>query len=138
MTTQRTKREKMEAMNNGDAPGFVDEAYDNTEHRPWGFFTVLWEERGAKTKRIGIAPGGSLSLQYHRYRSEVWTILAGEGSVRIGDTVFRARAGDRFEIDALVPHRASSESGMTFFEVQRGAYLGEDDIVRLEDKYDRS
>lgn len=124
--------------NNGSAPGFVDEAYPQTEHRPWGFFTVLWEEYGLKTKRIGIAPGGSLSLQYHRYRSEVWTILSGEGRVQIGDSVFRACAGDRFEIDALVMHRASSDTGMTFFEVQRGEYLGEDDIVRIEDKYDRS
>ena len=118
-------------------PGYIDEDYPQTEHRPWGFFTVLWEERGVKTKRIGVAPGGALSLQYHRHRSEVWTILAGEGSVQIGDKIVHAKKGDRFEIPELVPHRASSDTGMIFFEVQRGEYLGEDDIVRLEDKYDR-
>ena len=118
--------------------GYVDESYPQTEHRPWGFYTVLWEERAVKTKRIGIAPGGALSLQYHRYRSEVWTILSGEGSVRIDDDTFHAHPGDRFEIGAGVLHRASTDTGMTFFEVQRGEYLGEDDIVRLEDKYDRS
>ena len=122
---------------NNCVPGFTDEAYPQTEHRPWGFFTVLWEERGVKTKRIGVAPGGSLSLQYHRHRSEVWTILSGEGRVTVGDEEYIARPGDRFEIGALVPHRASSDAGMTFFEIQRGEYLGEDDIVRLEDKYDR-
>ena len=118
--------------------GYIDEDFEQTEHRPWGFFTVLWEETGVKTKRIGVAPGGELSLQYHRHRSEVWTILSGEGKVRIGDEVFHAKEGDRFEIPALAPHRASSETGMTVFELQRGEYLGEDDIVRLEDKYDRA
>ena len=117
--------------------GYRDENFAATEHRPWGFFTVLWEERRVKTKRIGVAPGGALSLQYHRYRRETWTILSGEGSVRVGDETFPAKPGDRFEIPPLVPHRASSESGMTFFELQSGEYLGEDDIVRIEDKYDR-
>ena len=125
-------------MENENPPGFRDESYETTEHRPWGFFTVLWEEKDHKVKRIGIAPGGALSLQYHRYRSEVWNIISGEGEVRIGDEVFPARAGDRFEIPETVPHRASSGTGMTFIEVQHGEKLDEDDIVRLEDVYGRA
>ena len=123
-------------MKNND-PGYIDENYPQTEHRPWGYFTVLWEEHGVKTKRIGVAPGGALSLQYHLHRSETWTILRGEGTVTVGNDVFPAKAGDRFDIPKGVPHRASSGTGMTFFEIQTGEYLGEDDIVRIEDKYDR-
>lgn len=127
---------KMERPKTNDA-GFCDEDFSSTEHRPWGFFTVLWEENGVKTKRIGVAPGGSLSLQYHRHRMETWTVLSGNGEVVVGDDTFAAGPGDRFEIPPLTPHRASSETGMTFFELQSGEYLGEDDIVRLEDKYNR-
>lgn len=121
----------------GTEPLFRDESFAGTEHRPWGFFTVLSEERSVKIKRIGVAPGGALSLQYHLHRSETWNIIAGQGSVQIGERMFPAKAGDRFEIAPGELHRASSEVGMTFIEVQRGDYLGEDDIVRLEDKYDR-
>ena len=117
--------------------GFHDENYPSTEHRPWGYFTVLWEERTVKVKRIGVSPGGALSLQYHSRRGETWTILSGEGAVRVGDEQFDAKPGDRFVIDPGVVHRASSDGGMTFVEVQSGEYLGEDDIVRIEDKYDR-
>ena len=124
-------------METSNVPAYRDEDFETTEHRPWGFFTVLWEEDGVKVKRIGVAPGGALSLQYHLHRSETWNVTAGEGVVRIGDTDHPARAGDRFEIPANTPHRASSETGMIFLEVQSGDYLGEDDIVRLEDKYDR-
>lgn len=123
-------------MKKSDSP-FRDESFDGTEHRPWGFFTVLSEERQVKVKRIGVAPGGALSLQYHLHRSETWNIISGQGSVQIGGRVSEAVAGDRFEIAPGEVHRASSDCGMTFIEVQRGDYLGEDDIVRLEDKYDR-
>lgn len=119
-------------------PFFSDEDFPGTEHRPWGFFTVLCEEAGVKIKRIGIRPDSALSLQYHRHRSEVWNVISGKGVVQIGEHSFAAKAGDRFEIAAHELHRASSEVGMTFIEVQRGDYLGEDDIVRLEDKYNRS
>lgn len=116
---------------------FRDENFPGTEHRPWGFFTVLSEEASVKIKRIGVRPQGALSLQYHRHRSEVWNVISGRGVVQIGDRCFSAKAGDRFEIAAGEIHRASSEVGMIFIEVQRGDYLGEDDIVRLEDKYNR-
>ena len=121
-----------------DIAACPDESYEATEHRPWGFFTVLWEESGAKVKRIGVFPGGALSLQYHRHRGEVWNIVSGEGRVTVGGAVFAAKAGDRFEIPPMAPHRAESDSGMVFIEVQSGDYLGEDDIVRLEDKYERA
>ena len=130
MTEKMTKRKNDVAC--------PDEAYGATEHRPWGFFTVLWEESGHKVKRIGVFPGGSLSLQYHLHRAEVWNVISGEGRVTVGDKVFPAKAGDRFEIPPMAKHRAESDTGMVFVEVQSGDYLGEDDIVRLEDKYDRA
>ncbi len=56
----------------------------NTEHRPWGSFTVLDEGKNFKVKRIEISPGAELSLQYHRHRSESWTVVEGSGIVTLG------------------------------------------------------
>lgn len=108
-----------------------------TEIRPWGSFTVLGEGEGFKVKTIEVAPGGVLSLQYHRHRSEFWTVTRGSGYVTVGEKEFFAEAPAHFEIACGEIHRARSDEGMTFVEVQCGEILAEDDIVRLEDKYNR-
>lgn len=110
----------------------------NTEHRPWGSFTVLDEGKNFKVKRIEISPGAELSLQYHRHRSESWTVVEGSGIVTLGKEKKTAEAADRFFIPVGEVHRASTgECGITFIEVQCGDELSEDDIVRLEDRYNR-
>lgn len=110
-----------------------------TEKRPWGEFTVLDEGENFKVKRISLIPGGELSLQYHVHRSEYWTVVSGGGTVTVGDTVYGAEAPGSFFIPVKEIHRAcGGERGMTFIEVQYGDELSEQDIVRLEDRYNRA
>lgn len=113
-------------------------ASSKTQHRPWGSFTVIGEGDGFKVKIIEVLPGEALSLQYHRHRKEYWTVTCGSGYVTVGDVEYFASAPASFEIGRGEIHRARSDEGMTFVEVQYGDRLDEDDIVRLEDKYNRS
>ena len=83
--------------------------------RPWGTFEVLREQNNYKVKVLTVNPNEKLSLQYHRHRSEHWVVVEGTALVQIGDKEFT----------------------LNVIEVQSGEYLGEDDIVRLEDVYRR-
>jgi mannose-6-phosphate isomerase len=113
--------------------------YIERDERPWGMFEVLTEGDGYKVKRIQVNPGHRLSLQMHQSRSEHWVIVKGEAFVTIGDNEIRLRANQ----DALIPtrtkHRVANYGSepLVFIEVQCGSYLGEDDITRFEDDYDR-
>lgn len=111
-----------------------------TERRPWGSFTVLDEGLGYKVKRIDVHPGGRLSLQSHKSRDEHWSIVDGTATVTVGDTATDLVRGQAIDISREVPHRLENfgSERVVVIEVQFGAYLGEDDIVRYEDVYDRS
>jgi mannose-1-phosphate guanylyltransferase len=107
--------------------------------RPWGMYTVLQEGPGFKIKRIEMKPGASLSLQLHHRRSEHWVVVAGSATVTRGDEHFVVgKQGSTF---IPVGHRHRLENAGTeplvIIEVQCGDYVGEDDIVRLEDRYGR-
>ena len=110
------------------------------DERPWGMYEVLAEGEGYKVKRIEVTPGHRLSLQMHQSRSEHWVIVTGEAIVTLGEREIRLRADE----DALIPprtkHRVANPGTipLVFIEVQCGAYLGEDDITRFEDDYNRS
>jgi len=109
------------------------------DERPWGMFEVLAEGEGYKVKRIEIKPGHRLSLQMHKSRSEHWVVVSGEAVITVGEREMILRANE----DALIPrgtkHRVANPGTtlLVFIEVQCGAYLGEDDIIRFEDDYDR-
>lgn len=111
-----------------------------TEQRPWGSFTVLEEGPRFKVKRIVVRPGESLSLQLHQHRSEHWVVVAGLAHVVNGaeETCLTANRGTF--IPAGTPHRLTNAGldDCVVIEVQLGSYLGEDDIVRLRDRYGRS
>lgn len=111
-----------------------------TEKRPWGAFYVLDEGPGYKVKRIVVAPQGRLSLQSHSHRSEHWTVVAGEATVTVGDSVLRLKRGDAVDIAKGARHRLENFGtiDVEVIEVQFGDYLGEDDIVRYEDAYQRA
>ena len=110
-----------------------------TENRPWGSFTVLEEGEGFKVKRISVNPGHKLSLQYHHHRSEHWTVVQGEASVTVGEDIKQLKINESIYIPLKEKHALANEGEelMQLIEVQVGDYLGEDDIVRLEDRYGR-
>lgn len=108
-------------------------------HRPWGSYETLAESRNFKVKRILVQPGGSLSLQYHHHRSEHWVVVSGLASILCNGERRELRENESLYIPAGMPHRLANEqqAPLLLIEVQCGAYLGEDDIVRLEDVYGR-
>ena len=107
--------------------------------RPWGGYYVLAESDNYKIKIIEVNPKSRLSYQYHMMRSESWTIIEGEGIVTINGSEQRVSAGDSIKIIKEAKHRIfnNCNSILVFIEVQTGTYFGEDDIVRLEDDYQR-
>ena len=108
-----------------------------TVQRPWGSYTILEEGPGYKVKRVTVNPGGRLSLQMHHKRSEHWVVIAGTARVTRGDEVFDLQVGYSTGIPMETRHRLENTGGATLhiIEVQNGAYLGEDDIVRFQDDY---
>jgi len=111
-----------------------------TVHRPWGTYTVLEEGQGFKIKRIEVKPGGRLSLQMHKHRSEHWIVVSGVAKVINGESELTVNTNESTYIPAGHKHRLENlQSDMlVMIEVQSGGYLGEDDIVRFEDQYGRA
>jgi mannose-6-phosphate isomerase len=109
------------------------------EKRPWGQFFVIHDESNYKLKRIEVNSGGRLSYQFHHKRSEAWTIVEGEGHITIDGISKDYYKGDTILIPLGVKHRVENKSSkkLIFIEVQTGSYFGEDDIVRIEDDYNR-
>lgn len=111
-----------------------------TAHRPWGTYTVLEEGDRFKIKRLEVKPGGCLSLQAHRHRSEHWVVVCGTARVTNEGEVTLLRANQSTYIASGRRHRLENPGALPLIviEVQSGDYLGEDDIVRFDDAYGRS
>ena len=110
------------------------------DERPWGSYTVLDEGVGYKVKRIVVRPGRRLSYQLHELRSEHWFGVGGAGSVTLDGEVLTLRPGSAVDVPQGVPHRVANDGDepLVFIEVQRGEYVGEDDIKRLADDFGRT
>lgn len=108
-------------------------------HRPWGTYTVLEEGEGFKIKRIEVKPGAKLSLQMHHHRSEHWIVVCGTAKVVNNKRTFLLKTNQSTYIPVGHRHRLENpEKGvLVLIEVQSGAYLREDDIVRFDDAYGR-
>ncbi|NNF80509.1 MAG: mannose-1-phosphate guanylyltransferase/mannose-6-phosphate isomerase [Rhizobiales bacterium] len=108
-------------------------------NRPWGAFERLDLGPGFQVKRITVKPGCVLSLQYHHHRSEHWVVVTGTARVTCDDKVFTLKENQSTYIPLGAVHRLenSGTGPLQLIEVQCGTYLGEDDIVRLDDKYGR-
>jgi mannose-6-phosphate isomerase-like protein (cupin superfamily) len=104
-----------------------------------GRYTVLQESPGFKIKRIEVKPGAALSLQLHHRRSEHWVVVAGIAEVTRGEDTFAVNANGSTYIPVETKHRLANPGSepLVMIEVQCGDYLGEDDIVRFDDKYGR-
>jgi len=110
-----------------------------TTHRPWGSYTILEDADDCKVKRLTVKPGHVLSLQLHHRRSEHWTVVSGTAKVRVGDDEFLLERNQSTYIPVETLHRLenATDHDLHLIEVQCGDYFGEDDIVRLEDRYGR-
>jgi len=108
-------------------------------YRPWGFYESLDSGERFQVKRIMVSPGASLSLQYHTKRAEHWVVVSGVAEVTCGDDVRRLEEDESTYIPIGAPHRLANPGSepLEIIEVQSGEYLGEDDIVRLQDDYGR-
>lgn len=109
-------------------------------YRPWGSFETLHLSAGSQVKLIEVNPGAALSLQYHHKRAEHWVVVAGEAWITRGEVAFALKENESTFIPIGMPHRLENrtDAPLRIIEVQVGAYLGEDDIVRLEDRYRRA
>jgi len=109
-------------------------------YRPWGFFETLHLGPGTQVKLIEVNPGAALSLQYHHERAEHWVVVTGEASIVRGDDNLVLKENESTFIPIGMKHRLENtqQQPLRIIEVQVGSYLGEDDIVRLEDRYKRT
>jgi len=120
-----------------------DQDSDNSprfDRRPWGTFTVLDEADGFKVKRLEVLPGKRLSYQRHAQRAEHWVVVKGTAKVTLDDRDIVLETGQAIDSAIGAAHRVENpgKETLVFIEVQRGGYLGEDDIVRLQDDFGRA
>jgi len=108
-------------------------------YRPWGYYQNLDSGDGFLVKQIAVKPGAKLSLQHHRHRAEHWVVVEGVARVTNGADTFDLTANQSTFIPLGVPHRLENptDQPLRLIEVQSGDYIGEDDIVRLDDTYGR-
>jgi mannose-1-phosphate guanylyltransferase/mannose-6-phosphate isomerase len=128
-----------EMVENLKAKGKSEVEVHVTTHRPWGSYTVLEEGERFKIKRIRVLPLAKLSLQLHYHRSEHWIVVTGTARVTINDEEKIVHEGESIFVPKSAVHRVENPGKvpLEIIEVQVGEYLGEDDIVRLEDIYGR-
>jgi mannose-1-phosphate guanylyltransferase/mannose-6-phosphate isomerase len=109
-------------------------------HRPWGYYESIDAGDRFQVKRIVVVPGGILSLQKHRHRAEHWVVVRGTAEVTVNESVRAVHENESIYIPIGSVHRLANQGRipLELIEVQTGSYLGEDDIVRLEDVYRRS
>lgn len=110
-----------------------------TWRRPWGQYEVLHDEGDFKTKFITVDPHQRISYQYHHKREEHWLVLSGQGTVTLDEHPISVFPGSHVHIPIGAQHRIENTTAepLIFFELQLGSYFGEDDIVRLQDDYQR-
>jgi len=116
--------------------------HDPSRHdvRPWGSYTVLDEGEGFKVKRIEVLPGKRLSYQKHAQRAEHWMVVQGTARVTLDGVQREVRVDETVDVAVGAAHRIENPGDelLVFIEIQRGPYLGEDDIVRLADDFGRA
>jgi len=109
-------------------------------HRPWGSYQSVDSGERHQVKRIIVKPGQRLSLQKHYHRSEHWIVVRGAARVTVNDVVKTVHENESIYIPIGAVHRLENPGKilLELIEVQTGSYLGEDDIIRIEDDYRRS
>ena len=107
--------------------------------RPWGYYDLIDSGKSFQVKRIMVNPKAKLSLQKHKYRSEHWVVVKGVAMVTCAEKVFELNENQSTYIPQGAVHRLGNNGAtpLEIIEIQTGSYLGEDDIIRLEDDYER-
>lgn len=121
------------------AQGRHEHRFHKKVHRPWGTYEGVAAGERFQVKRITVNPGASLSLQKHHHRAEHWVVVKGTATVNRGDETLLLTEDQSTYIPLGVTHRLTNPGviPLELIEVQTGSYLGEDDIVRFEDTYNR-
>ena len=107
--------------------------------RPWGKYQKFYQENGVWVKRVEVIPKARLSLQKHQYRSEKWIVVHGQGLAIVETQEIPVSPGSVVDVPCGAIHRIGNpnEHPLVFIEVACGEYLGEDDIIRIQDDYIR-
>ena len=110
------------------------------QERPWGGYIILIDDTQYKVKKLIINPKKRFSLQYHKKRTETWTIVKGKLEITVGDKKKIYSYGETISVPVGTVHRIENigDEASEIIEVQTGTYFGEDDIVRLEDDFGRT
>ncbi len=140
LVTDKRHAEQVKALvQRLSAQGRVEAHEARQIFRPWGNYEQLDSGENYQAKRITVKSGGVLSLQKHKHRAEHWVVVAGRAEVTIGDQVTTLKPNEAAHIPLGAVHRLANRGPepVILIEVQTGDYLGEDDIVRLEDGYNR-
>ena len=126
----------VENLNLRNLPEGIEHSFEN---RPWGKFYNLLDSQDCKVKKIEVYPKHRLSLQYHNYRSEHWLVIKGEANVFLDGILKNIKSGESIDIPRKSHHYVENktEEALIIIETQLGTYFGEDDIVRLDDPYER-
>jgi mannose-1-phosphate guanylyltransferase/mannose-6-phosphate isomerase len=132
-------QEVKEVVENLDRAKRSEHVSHTRVHRPWGYYESVDAGPGFQVKRLMVKPGQKLSLQLHHKRAEHWVVVSGMARVTRGDEVFDLASNQSTFIPVETKHRLENPGSepLLLVEVQSGAYLGEDDIVRYEDSYNR-
>ncbi len=113
--------------------------YHLTDYRPWGGYKVLESGKNYKIKVLEVLPGKRLSLQKHKYRDEIWTVIEGEAKITLQNKNIKLKKGETIKIPAQTIHRAENtgQKLLEILELATGDNISEDDIIRIEDDYNR-
>ena len=121
------------------ADGRTEQESHRKVHRPWGAYEIVDNGEGFQVKRLTVNPGAALSLQFHSHRAEHWVVVKGTAKVTRGEEVYTLAENQSTYVPEGTKHRLENlgDVPLEIIEVQSGTYLGEDDIIRLQDNYDR-
>ena len=110
------------------------------QERPWGGYIILINDKQYKVKKLIINPKKRFSLQYHKKRTEIWTVVKGKLEITVSDKKKIYSYGETISVPVGTVHRIENiqDEAAEIIEVQTGTYFGEDDIVRLEDDFGRA
>lgn len=119
--------------------GRTEREHHQKVHRPWGTYETVDTGAGFQVKRLTVNVGATLSLQRHKHRAEHWVVVRGTATVSRGDDVFLLQENESTYVPQGTIHRLANDgqTALEIIEIQSGSYLGEDDIERFEDDYNR-